>query len=131
MNDGTNPYLKPAKRWHAMVFVLIAICGGAGALILQHRRRLKLQAVDNVENERALSFPQRHWLLLCVCIAILSPLVVTWISAGVREKLYRQSKEHAAIGVTDIAPPRPDGSSSSSDTVAKDTSYHVATPPQH
>lgn len=109
--------------------ILVVIIGIVLSLILQHRRKLKLQAIDNVENERALSFPQRHWLLLCVCIAILSPLVVTWISAGVHEKLYRQSREQAPNGITDVAPPRHDGGST--DSVARDTSYHVATPPQH
>lgn len=38
MSAGTNPYLQPAKRWHAMVFVAIAIFGGAGGLILQRGR---------------------------------------------------------------------------------------------
>jgi len=56
-----------------------------------------------------LSFPQRNWFLLCVIVAILSPLVVHWVQGGARKEAYNESINT-----------RPAGS---------DTSYKVASPP--
>jgi hypothetical protein len=57
--------------------------------------------------DRKLSFPQRNWFLLCVLVAILSPLVVHWLHRGAQEVTYQQSV----------------------DIKSKDTSYKVASPP--
>ncbi|HET6255999.1 MAG TPA: hypothetical protein VFE32_18125 [Puia sp.] len=111
----------------AWVFLVVVI-GGVISWTVQRRRQLKLQSTENVENERALSFPQRHWLLLCVAVAIISPLLVNGISAEAHHKLHRQSNG-SPNGVTGVNPPRPDSSASGS--LPKDTTYHVATPPQH
>ena len=51
--------------------ILMVVIGAVIALGEQRRRRLTLQAMDNVENERALSFPQRHRLLLCLAVSFL------------------------------------------------------------
>jgi hypothetical protein len=64
--------------------------------------------MDNA-NDKRLSFPQRNWLLLCILVAILSPLVVHWVHGAAQKKVYDQ-----AIN------PRPAGN---------DTSYKVASPP--
>lgn len=66
--------------------------------------------MENV-NDKQLSFPQRNWLLLCVIVAILSPLVVHWVHAGARHRLYTQeteirdtgSKAASAAGNTDTS----------------------------
>ncbi|HMH21685.1 MAG TPA: hypothetical protein VK563_07910 [Puia sp.] len=59
-------------------------------------------------NDKRLSFGQRHWFLLCILVAILSPLVVYWVRTGARKEAYKQS-----VNI------RPAGS---------DTSYKVAIP---
>jgi hypothetical protein len=41
--------------------------------------------------DQKLSFPQRNWLLLCIVVAILSPLVVHWIQNGADKVSYQQS----------------------------------------
>ena len=56
-----------------------------------------------------LSFPQRNWFLLCVIVAILSPLVVHWVQAGARKESYNESVNTKPAGT--------------------DTSYKVASPP--
>jgi hypothetical protein len=66
-------------------------------------------------NDGKLSFPQRNWLLLCIVVAVLSPLVVHWVRAGAHRRAYQQS--------VDI---KPAGSTPSGGT---DTSYKVASPP--
>jgi hypothetical protein len=38
LKADTNPYLKPAKRWHAIVFVLVAIALGGGWLLIRGGR---------------------------------------------------------------------------------------------
>jgi hypothetical protein len=43
--------------------------------------------MDNVDNKR-LSFPQRNWLLLCIIVAILSPIVVHLLQSGADSKNY-------------------------------------------
>lgn len=70
--------------------------------------------MENTDN-RQLSFPQRNWLLLCILVAILSPLVVHWIQAAAHKESYRQS--------VDTRPPSVGGAGGT------DSSYKVATPP--
>jgi len=60
-------------------------------------------------NDKRLSFGQRHWFLLCVIVAIVSPLLVYWLRAGAHKESYEQSIH--------IRP------------AAGDTSYKVASPP--
>jgi hypothetical protein len=62
--------------------------------------------MENV-NDRQLSFGQRYWFILCIIVAILSPLVVHWVQVGTHHVSYEQS--------IDGGP--------------KDTSYKVAAPP--
>ncbi len=45
--------------------------------------------MENVNKN--LSFPQRNWFLLCVLVAILSPLIVHWVQAGAHKEAYKQS----------------------------------------
>jgi hypothetical protein len=52
-------------------------------------------AVDTA-NER-LSLPQRYWLLLCILVAIFSPLVVQWLNAEAHNIAYKQATEHPAV----------------------------------
>ncbi len=97
-------------------------------------------------NDRQLTFPQRNWLLLCILVAILSPLVVHWLQAGAHKEAYRESIETkpvnsdggggagAAGGAAPGAGAAPAGGASANpgDSAAgkgKDTSYKVATPP--
>lgn len=56
-----------------------------------------------------LSFPQRNWFLLCVIVAVLSPLLVHWLTSHADRTNY----ENAVNG-------KPAGS---------DTTYRVASPP--
>jgi hypothetical protein len=70
--------------------------------------------MENTDTKQ-LSFPQRNWLLLCILVAILSPLVVHWIQSGARHESYQQS--------VDTRPPATGGAGGT------DTSYKVATPP--
>jgi hypothetical protein len=46
--------------------------------------------MDNVNNKQ-LSFPQRNWLLLCIIVAILSPLVVHLLQSGANSKNYNEA----------------------------------------
>jgi hypothetical protein len=57
--------------------------------------------------DKKLSFPQRNWFLLCVLVAILSPLVVHWIQIGAHKESYKQSV----------------------DIKSKDSSYKITNPP--
>jgi hypothetical protein len=82
-------------------------------------------AVDT--NDQKLSFPQRNWFLLCVLVAILSPLVVHWIGNMAHHEAYIQATEQkptkgASGGASD--------SSGAVPPADKDTSYRVAAPPQ-
>ena len=45
--------------------------------------------MDNTDKQ--LSFPQRNWFLLCVIVAVLSPLVVHWVQTGAHKQAYQQS----------------------------------------
>lgn len=73
-------------------------------------------------NDRQLSFPQRNWLLLCVIVAILSPLVVHWVHAGARKRVYNQETEVRDTGSRS-------GDSTAGAGGAIDTSSKVASPP--
>jgi hypothetical protein len=70
--------------------------------------------MENTDN-KSLSFPQRNWFLLCVVVAILSPILVHLLQTGAKRESYKQS--------IDIR------SSDSSKT--NDSSYKVAAPPQN
>jgi hypothetical protein len=77
--------------------------------------------MDNT-NDRQLSFPQRNWFLLCVIVAILSPLVVHWVQAAAHKQSYQQS--------VDVRPAHGDsGATGGANAGGKDTSYKVAAPP--
>jgi hypothetical protein len=69
-------------------------------------------------NNKRLTFPQRNWFLLCVIVAILSPLVVHWVQAGARKRVYDQETQ-----VRDTS--RSGGAGSN------DTSNKVASPPSN
>ncbi|MDR3711800.1 MAG: hypothetical protein P4L51_03205 [Puia sp.] len=64
-------------------------------------------------NDRKLSFPQRNWLLLCILVAILSPLVVHLVHRSAESESYKQSMDEKPVRA---------GNST-------DTSYKVASPP--
>jgi hypothetical protein len=70
--------------------------------------------MENTDNKQ-LSFPQRNWFLICVVVAILSPLVVHFLQASAQKQSYKQS--------IDIR--------SADSSKALDTSYKVASPPDH
>jgi hypothetical protein len=59
--------------------------------------------------DRKLSFPQRNWFLLCVLVAILSPLAVHWLHIGAEKTSYQQSV----------------------DIKSKDSSYKISSPPSN
>lgn len=46
----------------------------------------------DTENEK-LSFPQHYWLLLCIVVAIFSPLAVNWLDAAAHHMAYKQATE--------------------------------------
>ena len=48
--------------------------------------------MDNT-NDRRLSFGQRNWLLLCILVAIISPLIVHLIRSGARKQLHKEATE--------------------------------------
>jgi hypothetical protein len=97
--------------------LVVLVIGAIAALRMGRKRSQDLQGVDNISPR--LSFPQKNWLLLCIIVAILSPLLVSGITAVTHRKLYKESVERNGAAY-------PAG-----DSVAKDTSYHVATPPNH
>ncbi len=70
--------------------------------------------MENTDTKQ-LSFPQRNWFLLCILVAILSPLVVHWVQTGAHKESYQQS--------VDTRPPATGGAGGT------DTSYKVAAPP--
>lgn len=63
--------------------------------------------------DRKLSFPQRNWLLLCILIAIISPLLVNLIQRAAESESYKQSMHEKPVSA---------GNST-------DTSYKIASPP--
>ncbi len=64
-------------------------------------------------NDRKLSFPQRNWFLLCILVAVISPLVVNLVHRGVEKESYKQSVHEKPVSA---------GNST-------DTSYKIASPP--
>lgn len=78
--------------------------------------------MENTDTKQ-LSFPQRNWFLLCVLVAILSPLIVHWVQTGAREKVYQQS--------INTRPPstQPNNPATTGGAGGTDTSYKVANPP--
>jgi hypothetical protein len=97
------------------IWVLVVLLVGV-IVTIRRRRRERLTPVDNVN---ALTFPQRNWLPLCVIIAIVSPLVVSGFKSVTHKKVEKVSVERNGAAYL------------SGDSAARDTSYHVATPPQH
>jgi len=97
--------------------LVVLIVGAIVAIRHASRRKQNLADVDNVSPR--LSFPQKNWLLLCIVVAIVSPLLVSGITAVSHQKMRRDAVERNGAAY-------PAG-----DSVAKDTSYHVATPPNH
>lgn len=75
-------------------------------------------------NDTQLSFPQRNWFLLCILVAILSPLVVYWVRAAAHKESYKESME--------IRPVNAGGSASAGTTASggQDSSYKMSSPPQ-
>ncbi len=51
--------------------------------------------MENVSNK--LSFPQRNWFLLCVIVAILSPVVVSSLNIGARKVSAQQAIDNNKI----------------------------------
>ncbi|MBS1661357.1 MAG: hypothetical protein JST68_09945 [Bacteroidetes bacterium] len=86
--------------------------------------------MDNA-NDKQLSFPQRNWFLICILVAILSPIVVNWVTAAAHKESKRESMEKKPVeavspgggGVT----PAPGGAGA--DSAGKDTSYKMSAPP--
>jgi len=74
--------------------------------------------------DRQLTFPQRNWFLLCILVAILSPLVVHWVQAAAHKQSYQQSME--------IKPVNEGGSAPAGTTAAggQDSTYKMSSPPQ-
>jgi len=83
----------------------------------------KITVVMENTDTKNLSFPQRNWFLLCVLVAILSPLIVHWVQAGARHENYEQS--------INTRPPstQPNNPATSGGAGGTDSSYKVATPP--
>jgi hypothetical protein len=86
--------------------------------------------MDNV-NDKQLSFPQRNWLLLCILVAILSPIVVHLLQTGAQKENYQESIHRpplrAAAAGTDTSykmnnPPGNDTSSKQGGPASNDTS---------
>jgi hypothetical protein len=69
--------------------------------------------MDNV-NDKQLSFPQRNWLLLCILVAILSPILVHLLQTGAQKENYRDA----------ITAPPPKNAAAGTDT-----SYKMNNPP--
>lgn len=63
-------------------------------------------------NDRKLSFPQRNWFLLCVLVAILSPLIVHYMGRSAEKEVYKQNMDIKPVNAAN----------------ATDTSYKVASP---
>jgi hypothetical protein len=86
-------------------------------------------------NDKQLSFPQRNWFILCVIVAILSPIVVHLVASGARSEAYKQSTEVRAADTATASPngaTGPGGTTGSTGTggaAGSDTSYKVAAPP--
>jgi hypothetical protein len=97
------------------IWVFLVLVIGAIATIRRRKKRT-LQGVDNISV--GLTFPQRNWLPLCLMVALISPLLVTGFKAVTRKKTENVSVD------------RNGASYLGGDTTLRDTTYHVATPPQ-
>lgn len=101
--------------------------------------------MENV-NDRKLSFPQRNWLLLCIIVAILSPLLVHSVRTLAHKHRYEEAIQQKSVKGGDGATSPSGGAVAPGDTArpgsvnpmgatnkdeVKDTSYKVAAPPQH
>lgn len=94
------------------IFILLLV---GVIVVLRGKRKAKLQGTDNIAAQ--LTFPQRNWLPLCIAIAVISPLAV----AGFKSVTHKTPEQ---------MPVTQNGTSyQSGDSTARDTSYHVATPP--
>jgi len=80
--------------------------------------------MDN-SNDKQPSFPQRNWLLLCIIVAILSPLIVHWMHSGAQKHVYTQETE-----IRDTAKGNISGSGGT-DTSNKVASPHNTQPTPH
>ena len=99
----------------------------------QVRKRYRIQANDNVQHEQQLSFGQRYWLLICIIVAIVSPIAVGWLQAGRHHDLYNEEMEQRRPGAQSGPGTMSSdtGTAGSAGSTSKDTSYHVAAPPKH
>jgi hypothetical protein len=97
------------------IWVFIVLLSAAIAVV-RTKKKPALQGTDNVTAK--LTFPQRNWLPLCIVIALVSPLAVSGFKVLTRKNPERMPvQRNGAVYQND-------------DTTRKDTSYHVATPPQ-
>lgn len=71
-----------------------------------------------------LSFPQRNWFLLCVLVAILSPLVVHWVQVGAHKEAYQQSVDIKTKSPSDKISNTPGTDSASGNKTPTDTASH-------
>ena len=101
--------------------------------------------MESLKSNEGLSFPQRHWLILCIVVAILSPLLVKSLQALAHKSSYNQAMEQkpvqsgndgsspsgGAVATSDTSRPGSvNAMSPSANKETKDTSYKVAAPPQ-
>jgi hypothetical protein len=102
--------------------------------------------MDSVNSNNHLSFPQRYWFLLCLVVAILSPILVNSLQALAHKTSYNQAMDQKPVhgGAGGLSPSggavapgntsRPGSVNSmgaSANRETSDTSYKVAAPPQH
>jgi len=52
--------------------------------------------VDTGE-DKGLNFAERHWLLIAIFVAILSPLVVHWVQAAAHRESYHESMDQKPL----------------------------------
>jgi hypothetical protein len=98
----------------------------------------------NSSNDR-LSFPQRYWLLLCIVVAIVSPILVNSLQVLAHRTSYNQamnqkpvqggngglSPSGGAVAPGDTSRPGSvNAMGASANRETKNTSYKVAAPPQ-
>lgn len=81
-------------------------------------------------NDKQLSFPQRNWFLICVLVAILSPVVVHWVQAAAHKEAYKESVETRPVNSDNSKGLPPQGGGAAGGTSeGKDTSYKMSAPP--
>ena len=84
--------------------------------------------MDNA-NDKQLSFPQRNWFLICVLVAILSPLVVNWVTGAAHREAYKESLSKKPVEATSGSAAPSAGGATDSGGAGKDTSYKMSAPP--